>query len=208
MTLRSLKVGGLVPMTTVDYPGCLSAVIFCQGCPLRCRYCHNSDLLPREAETVIPWREILDFLKRRQGLLDAVVFSGGEPTQQRALPDAIAEVSAMGFKIGLHTAGIYPKRLQAILPSLDWVGLDIKALPEKYESLTGMPGSGDLAWQSAQILLESGIPYELRTTLHPALTSHNEKARIEEAIATFGESQHVWQVCRTDHCLDPNLRSS
>ncbi|MCU7809345.1 MAG: anaerobic ribonucleoside-triphosphate reductase activating protein, partial [Candidatus Thiodiazotropha sp. (ex Semelilucina semeliformis)] len=103
MTLSPLKVGGLVPMTTVDYPGCLSAVIFCQGCPLRCRYCHNSDLLPREAEATIPWREILDFLKRRQGLLDAVVFSGGEPTQQRALPDAIAEVSAMGFKIGLHT---------------------------------------------------------------------------------------------------------
>ena len=108
MTIEPLSVGGLTPLTTIDYPDNLSAVVFCQGCPLRCRYCHNAELLPRRGATHIAWRDILYFLRQRQGLLDAVVFSGGEPTQQRGLADAIDEVRALGFKIGLHTAGIYP----------------------------------------------------------------------------------------------------
>ena len=114
-----LKVAGLTPMTTVDFPDRLAAVVFCQGCPLRCRYCHNPELLPRKSEQLIPWPEILDFLRQRQGLIDALVFSGGEPTQQRALPQAIAEARALGYEIGLHTAGVYPQRLKQLLPLLD-----------------------------------------------------------------------------------------
>jgi pyruvate formate lyase activating enzyme len=202
---QTLTVGGLVPMTTVDYPDLLSAVIFCQGCPLRCRYCHNGELLPRHSATPLAWETILDFLDSRRGLLDAVVFSGGEPTQQRALFAAIDDVRAMGFKVGLHTAGVYPKRLQRLLPSLDWVGLDIKALPEAYAQLTGMPGSGALAWRSARLLVESGLPHELRTTFHPTLMRHNEKHRLLDAVNNLGNVRHVWQACRTGHCLDPSL---
>lgn len=201
----ALKVGGLVPMTTVDYPDLLSAVVFCQGCPLRCSYCHNGDLLARNTATPFAWEEILDFLDSRRGLLDAVVFSGGEPTQQQALCAAIDDVRVMGFRIGLHTAGIYPERLQRLLPYLDWVGLDIKALPEGYERLAGMPGSGELAWRSARILVESGLPHEIRTTFHPALMRHEDKARLIEAVNGLGSAHHVWQTCRTGHCLDPRL---
>lgn len=202
---HSLTVGGLVPMTTVDYPDRLAAVIFCQGCPLRCRYCHNPDLLPRRGESAVAWEEILEFLDSRRGLLDAVVFSGGEPTLQQALPEAVDAVRGMGFQIGLHTAGIYPERLQRLLPSLDWVGLDIKALPEAYTSLTGVPGSGDLAWRSARLLAKSGVPHEIRTTFHPALMSQEHKDRLRNAVSELGSVRHVWQACRTGHCLDPHL---
>ena len=162
-----LSVGGLTPLTSLDYPGELAAVIFCQGCPWRCGYCHNPDLLPSRGPHPVAWGHVMDFLRRRQGLLDAVVFSGGEPTRQRALGAAIDEVRSLGFRIGLHTAGIYPRRLAALLPWLDWVGLDIKALPADYPALTGAPASGVRAWLSLRLLLASGVPLEVRTTLDP-----------------------------------------
>lgn len=162
-----LRVGGLTPLTSLDYPGELAAVIFCQGCPWRCGYCHNPDLLTARGSHPVAWGQVMNFLCRRQGLLDAVVFSGGEPTRQRALGAAMNEVRSLGFRIGLHTAGIYPQRLAALLPRLDWVGLDIKALPADYPALTGAPASGVRAWRSLRLLLASGIPLEVRTTLDP-----------------------------------------
>ncbi len=205
MTYPQLHVGGLHPLTTLDYPDRLAAVIFCQGCPLRCRYCHNGALLPRSGAQQIPWSEVLEFLSHRRDLLDAVVFSGGEPTQQRALPEAIAEVRAMGYEIGLHTSGVYPGRLEKLLPLLDWVGLDLKALPEDYPALTGMPESGALAWRSAHLLETSGVPYQLRTTYHPRLMTDAKRVALQQRLSDFHNAQHVWQTCRTGHCLDTSF---
>lgn len=194
-------------MTTLDFPGELSAVIFCQGCPWRCRYCHNEELIPRQGKTMIPWEEVIEFLQQRRSLLDAVVFSGGEPTLQKALPSAINEVKAMGYQIGLHTGGPYPERLKELLPSLDWVGLDIKAMEENYAELTGVRDSGEKAWESAKILIESGVPHEIRTTVHPMLTSSSEQQAITQRLNGFGPTQHRLQACVTQHCLDPSLRN-
>ncbi len=202
-----LQAGGFTPMTTLDYPGELSAVIFCQGCPWQCRYCHNEELIPRQGKTHISWQQIIEFLRQRRGLLDAVVFSGGEPTLQKALPAAISEIKSLDYKIGLHTAGPYPERLKEILPYLDWVGLDIKAMEENYAKVTEVKGSGQKAWESARILIESGIPHEIRTTIHPGLTSTSEQAAITQRLNSFGPTRHRLQPCVTEHCLDPLLRS-
>ena len=165
-----LKIGGLTPFTSIDYPDHLAAVLFCQGCTWRCGYCHNRHLLATGVSGAITWEEVLAFLDRRRGLLDAVVFSGGEPTLQPWLRQAVREVRNMGFLVGLHTAGAFPERLKELLPYLDWVGMDIKAPFAEYELITGVPGSGREAEASARILHESGLPYEFRTTLHPLLT--------------------------------------
>jgi pyruvate formate lyase activating enzyme len=202
---HELHIGGFTPMTTLDYPGELAAVVFCQGCPWRCRYCHNSELIPRRSYTSIPWTEILGFLEQRRGLLDAVVFSGGEPTLQRALPDAIAQVKAQGYKVGLHTGGPYPERLQRILSLLDWVGLDIKALEENYAKVTGVKGSGAKAWTSARLLIDSGVAHDIRTTVHPTLTSRIEQERIRTRLHNLGTDRHRLQDCVVEHCLDPSL---
>ena len=77
-----LRIGGLTPLSTTDYPGQLAAAVFCQGCPWRCGYCHNPHLIPATVKQGIDWVEVMRFLERRRGLLDAVVFSGGEPTLQ------------------------------------------------------------------------------------------------------------------------------
>lgn len=122
-----LRVGGLVPLSTCDWPGQLAATLFCQGCPWDCPYCHNPHLREIRAGETLVWRDLMTWLESRRGLLDGVVFSGGEPTLQAALPDAVREVRRLGFRIGLHTAGPYPKRLATLLPWLDWVGFDVKA---------------------------------------------------------------------------------
>jgi anaerobic ribonucleoside-triphosphate reductase activating protein len=174
--LRELQVGGLTPFTSIDYPGQLSAVVFVQGCPWRCGYCHNPHLQPRGAGQGPRWSAVLEFLRQRAGLLDAVVFSGGEPTFDPALPQAIADVRALGFKVGLHSAGIYPQRLQAVLPLVDWVGLDIKApLADNacHDRVTQLRHSADAVRRSLAALVRhsraNSLAYECRTTAHPAL---------------------------------------
>lgn len=201
-----LRIGGVTALTTVDYPGELAAVVFCQGCPWRCRYCQNSELLPARRGNLIPWSRVRDLLARRQGLLDAVVFSGGEPTLQSALPAAMAEVKALGYKVGLHTAGTYTQRLRRILPYLDWAGLDIKALPEDYPAVTGIPGSGEQAWDSLRLLLSAGVALEVRTTSMPGFDSDDYLDRLIQRLAGAGVRDHVLQRCHTERSLDPGLR--
>jgi pyruvate formate lyase activating enzyme len=196
-TTSTLRIGGLTPLSTIDYPDQLSAVIYCQGCPLRCDYCHNPELLSHHQQSRIPWPEIILFLEKRQGLLDAVVFSGGEPTLQRELFNAVHEIKNMGYLVGLHSAGIYPKRFAQLLPYLDWVGLDIKALPEDYHALTGIPGVGESAWRSAQLLVSSGIPHQIRTTRHPLNSTSRKQPLLIERLTLLGKVNHIWQPCRS-----------
>lgn len=203
--MNQLQIGGVTPLTTIDFPGELAAVVFCQGCPWQCRYCQNTHLIPRSLRSAIAWEDVVDLLGRRRGLLDAVVFSGGEPTLQRDLPDAIADVRALGFKVGLHTAGCYPERLDELLPTLEWVGLDIKALPEDYPQLTGVRGSGERALDSLDYLVESGVDHEVRVTVHDALLPPPKLQRLLDLLDERGAREVVLQRCRTEHVLDPQL---
>ena len=123
--------------------------------------------MPATGTQEIPWAQVMAFLERRRGLLDAVVFSGGEPTQQRGLAQAMVDVKAMGFLVGLHTAGIVPWRLEKVLPLVDWVAMDVKAKFDEHESVTRVRGSGDRAKQSRDLILTSGVACELHTLARP-----------------------------------------
>lgn len=202
-----LDVGGLVPLSTTDFPGRLSAVVFLHGCPWRCVYCHNPQLQSRPARGELPWPEVLDFLDRRKGLLDAVVFSGGEPTLQASLARSIAEVRRRGFAAGMHTAGIYPRRLASVLPSLDWVGFDIKAGFEDYTRVTGRRTSASAARESLDLLLASGTRHEVRTTWHPALISADQLLRMAKGLARRGVREFALQAFNPDGCMDATLRA-
>lgn len=188
-----LVVGGLAPFTTIDFPGRLAAVVFCQGCPWRCGYCHNPHLhSPRDGER--PWGEVLGWLETRRGLLDGVVFSGGEPLLQRGLGSALKAVRARGFATALHTAGIYPERLAAALPLLDWVGFDIKGPFEDYRRITGAPG--DAARDALARLLAAGVDHEIRCTVDSGLLDADALARMARQLAALGVSRLVLQACR------------
>jgi pyruvate formate lyase activating enzyme len=200
-----LRIGGMTALTTQDYPGELAAVVFCQGCPWRCGYCHNGNLLDARGQDLIPWSSIRGLLEHRRGLLDAVVFSGGEPTLQSALPAALAEARSLGFKTGLHTGGPYPKRLARALPWIDWVAHDIKALPEDYPRVTGVPCSGERAWESLALLLRTGVALEVRTTPMPGLDSPAYLDQLMQRLADAGVRDYVLQRCHTERSQDPGL---
>ena len=191
-----LDVGGFVPFSATDYPDRLAAVVFCQGCPWRCGYCHNAHLQPAQSESRVAWDDIAAFLATRRGLLDAVVFSGGEPTLHAGLADALREVKLLGFATGLHTAGIYPARLAEVLPLVDWVGFDIKAPFGDYERITRTPHSGARARASLGLLLASGVAHQIRTTLDERVLTPARIDVLGEELRQLGISKHVLQACR------------
>ncbi|MNE42090.1 pyruvate formate lyase-activating enzyme 1 [compost metagenome] len=204
---RTLRVGGMVPLTTLDYPGMLACVLFCQGCAWRCRYCHNPQLIPPRGSEEVDWCRVLAFLQRREDLLDAVVFSGGEPTLQDSLLAAMDEVRAMGFRIGLHSAGIKPDAFARAVAGADWVGFDVKALAEDCQAITGVRGSGVANWQSLEHLLASGVDYECRTTVHWHLLDPARLLTLARRLSERGVKRFAVQLVRTERMLDPHLSS-
>jgi pyruvate formate lyase activating enzyme len=191
-----VRVGGFQRFTTLDYPGQLAAVIFLQGCPLRCEYCHNPDLIPPRGGVEIEWQMIETELLRRRGFLQAVVFSGGEPLMQSGLVAAIDRVRAMGFRIGLHTSGAAPARLAALKGLVDWVGFDIKAPFEAYGPVTGVPASGLRARESYSELAAWQIPHELRTTVWPNRIGPAQVRAIANSVEAGGTEDFVLQEAR------------
>lgn len=187
-------VGGVVPFSSVDWPGRLSAVVFIAGCPWRCHYCHNPHLQPRDGGQ--SWASVIELLEKRRGLLDAAVFSGGEPLVEPHLPRMIAQVRDMGFKVGLHTAGIYPQRLAAVLSQLDWVGLDIKTSAAGYDTLTGRKKSHRAALLSLDALLQSGCDFECRTTWSERWLSEEALLALAEDLAARGVRHYAVQNVR------------
>jgi pyruvate formate lyase activating enzyme len=205
MDARPLRVGGYEPFSATEFPGKLSAVVFIQGCPWRCGYCHNPHLQPRTKGSPLSWDTLLEGLERRAGLLDAVVFCGGEPTMDPALDLAIQQVRALGFQVGLETAGIYPDRLEQLLPSLDWIGIDVKAPFERYASVTGVPGSGAPVRDSLAMVLASSVDYECRTTAHPVQLPPPQLRELAWTLAAMGVRNYVLQEFRAIGCRDEAL---
>ena len=113
----------------------------------------------------------------------------------------------MGFEVALHTAGIHPPRLEQVLPLVDWVGMDVKTEFHRYAALTGVPGSGERARQSMELILASGVAHEFRTTVHPALLPPAVLDRLADTLAAGGVRQYVLQEFRSHGCGDPALRN-
>lgn len=205
----SLRVGGLSAISSVDWPGELAATVWLQGCSWRCPYCHNAHLLQSGESTVSPdaptWEQVLAFLRTRVGLLDGVVFSGGEPLAQAGLAEAIGGVRALGFRVALHTGGVSPERLAEVLPSLAWIGFDVKAPFADYQRVTRVPGSGQFAEESLRHVLAAGVALEARTTVHSALLGEKDLARMGEELAALGVRRWVLQPFREEGCADEAL---
>lgn len=199
-----MHVGGVTRLTTIDYPGMLSLVVFCQGCAWHCDYCYNQHLLPLKRDNLVPWDNILALLERRQNLLDAVVFSGGEPLIQNDLDKAMAQVKGLGYLVGLHTSGARPYKLGSILDRclVDWVGLDIKAPWHKYHCITRIKDSGRNAKLSAKKVIASGVDYELRTVIDPCHAAQIDVDQIASNLKLLGAdlNKYVVRQARGRNC--------
>ncbi|MGC5628225.1 anaerobic ribonucleoside-triphosphate reductase activating protein [Georgenia sp. Z1344] len=190
MSADDLELAGLVPLSGVDWPDHLVATVFTQGCPWACGYCQNVELIDPRIPGQVPWERVRDLLGRRRGLLDGVVFSGGEATRQPALLPAVREVHAAGLGVGLHTAGAYPDRLAAVLPHLEFLGLDVKAMPEDYPVVVGRGGSGRRAWRSLELALAARrarpLELEVRLTVHPGGAGADRAVELARRLDSLG----------------------
>ncbi len=186
--MKSVQIGGLVSFTTIDYPGKLAAVLFLVGCPLRCAYCSNPHLLTPHDGEYDPER-VLDWLQSRVGKLEAVVFSGGEALMQGdAAIEYMRRVREIGFKIGLHTNGFYPDTLRRAADLIDWIGLDFKAMREKYPDLTGQHIAYDNMIKSLDVWLATGKDFEVRITCDPRFIDKSDLIKIAEILNERGVS--------------------
>lgn len=201
----------------------MTATVFCQGCGWRCRYCHNPELIPfrnRYSDTACTpnfpargevgwtWPAVAAWLRDRRGLLDGVVFSGGEATLQPGLPEAVCHARELGFRVGLHTGGPAPRLLAAVLPLLDWVGFDFKAPFARYAVVTGRPGGGAAAESSLRLLLAASVGLEVRTTWHPALLGEADLHEMADTLAAAGVGEWVLQRFRPEGCAEAALCES
>ncbi|MBN1355296.1 anaerobic ribonucleoside-triphosphate reductase activating protein [bacterium] len=204
-----MNIGGFLPFTLSDYPGNAAAVIFLQGCNFRCPFCHNGSLIPiapsdREA---ISKENLLEFLDRRRGDLDAVVISGGEPTIHDDLSGFLRRLRDMGFKIKLDTNGSRPDRILELISTglIDAVAMDIKAPPEVYSRLAGVPVVAETILASIRMIASSGLMHEFRTTAVTELLSQADFDGIR-AIIPDGSPYRI-QEFRRENALDPALRN-
>ncbi len=167
----SLRIGGLQRVTLLDYPDKVAATVFMAGCNMKCPYCHNRELVfVPEGYAFMDPEVVLDYLKKRRGLLDGVCISGGEPLLQEGLFPFLRSIRDLGFAVKIDTNGTYPDRLAFLLEEnlVDYVAMDIKNTPEKYAETIGLDASVfDLTpiRKSVQILMDSEIEYEFRTTV-------------------------------------------
>ena len=206
-----MTIAGLVKSSLIDYPGKVSAVIFTQGCNFRCGFCHNPSLIPitNDQNTSLQFSEseVLEFLGSRVGKLDGVVITGGEPTIQPDLVEFIKKIKKLGFLVKLDTNGSSPAVIQSLVTGhlVDYIAMDVKNSPEKYEETCGYPFSGNIQ-ESIKLIMDSGIDYEFRTTV---LSAFHDKGSVEELAKSIkGAKKYVIQNFRNGNVYNLDLKEA
>lgn len=191
-----MLIGGLQKFSLIDYPAKISAVVFLNGCNFRCGFCHNSELVLPELlkdQPQISEKEFFDFLGERQGKLDGVCITGGEPTIWRDLPEFIGKIKNLGFLVKLDTNGTNSEMVKKLidLKLIDYFAIDIKNSPEKYKETVNVKINIVDIEKTLKIIAVSGIPLELRTTAVPGLISREDFVKIKEWLEGLGLLEKV-----------------
>jgi pyruvate formate lyase activating enzyme len=177
-----MKIGGLEKFSLIDYPDHLSAVVFTVGCTFRCPFCYNPMLVPsgkskdtspqgegEEGQVSTTETGLFHFLSSRKEKLDGVVVTGGEPTMQSDLPDFLGKIKQMGFDVKLDSNGTNPEMIKKLLleKTVDYLAMDLKCDKGGYEKASGKKFDFGKIEESVKIIMNSGLPYEFRTTCVP-----------------------------------------
>jgi pyruvate formate lyase activating enzyme len=180
-----MQINGFQKLTLLDFPGKVACIVFTPGCNFRCPFCHNASLVTHIDGERIEEEETLSYLKKRQGLLDGVVVTGGEPTLQGDLADFLGKVKALGYAVKLDTNGTSPEKLKILVEKglVDYVAMDIKNTAAKYPVTAGC-GSAVLGKveESIDFLLADTVDYEFRTTVTAELHTPQDIGDIAKRI--------------------------
>ena len=193
-----MLIAGFQPFTLSDYPGRPAAIVFTQGCNFRCPFCHNRSLWPLTVSypPAATCASVLKHLAARKGLLAGLVVSGGEPTLHVELPHFLADVKHMGIAVKLDTNGSRPDVIAGLLKQslVDYIAMDIKAPPEKYNMLCGLPVDTDAIRQSINIITSGNVSHHFRTTYYRPRLSQDDLAEIKQLVPP--QSKHLTQAYR------------
>lgn len=205
-------IGGIQKTTLVDFPGKVAAIVFTQGCNFRCGYCHNPSLISRchselvsESFTI---EDFFSFLQSRIGKLDGVVITGGEPTLQSGLYDFIKEIKQMGFAVKLDTNGTNPEIVEQLINDnlINYIAMDIKAPLQKYDLITIAKVNKDNILKTIELIKNSKIDYEFRTTVIKSQLSPDDFEKIGQMIK--GAKRYYLQKFVSSEILDKNLKNA
>lgn len=200
-------ISGIQKTSLIDYPRKICTVIFTRGCNFLCGFCHNPELvLPLKFRAKIPQYKIFEHLRKRKGKIEAVVITGGEPTIYPDLPKFITKINKLGYLVKLDTNGTNPRMLDVLIKKnlLDYIAMDIKNSPEKYTNTTNRKISINKIKQSVEIIKNSHLQYEFRTTVVPTLHKKSDFIKIGKWLR--GAEKYYLQKFRANITLDPNFQ--
>ncbi|MGB0372509.1 MAG: anaerobic ribonucleoside-triphosphate reductase activating protein [Opitutales bacterium] len=182
---ESIPIGGYTPLSLIDFPGHTASVVFTQGCPLSCFYCHNPSLTQiRDRSELIPESNIWNHLEKRSKMLDGVVITGGEPLAHRGIGKFINQCTGYNLRVKLDTSGVFSSRLRSLIQTeeIDYIAMDVKTGLSRYSQLTGCPIDPEKILGSIQAIQESGIDHEFRTTVVPDWHSEKDLESVAQCV--------------------------
>ncbi len=163
-----MKIHGLQKMTLLDYPSKVAATVFLGGCDFKCPFCHNFEIVNGTLPPIMDEDELFSFLEKRKGLLDGIVVTGGEPCLNPSLPSLLSGIKDLGYLVKLDTNGYHPEILNNLIGEklIDYIAMDIKNSRDKYAMTCGLSFlNTDIISRSIDIIMNSGLDYEFRTTV-------------------------------------------
>ncbi len=209
LTTTQPQVAGLIPVSMIDWEGKVSAIIFLAGCNLRCPYCHNPELINPKTADCVPWDKIKGQLDKKKRWLDGIVITGGEPTANKDLESLIAELRSADFKIKLDTNGTKPNVIEDLVKKnvIDYFAVDVKSAFHKYDKACGIVGQSEQVKESIDLIANSKIDHEFRTTVVPGYTASEDIVEVAKYLADRGASRYVLQQFLPNEVLEKNLES-
>ena len=189
-----MKIHGLQKMTLLDFPGRVACTVFLGGCDMRCPFCHNAELIDGSAPAVMEEEELLAFLRKRQGLLEGVAITGGEPLLRPDIMPLMEKIRDLGYPVKLDTNGTHPDRLRQIIDRglVAYVAMDIKNSPERYAETAGLEKLDlEPVRESVSLLMEGRTDYEFRTTIVAELHDAESFRGIGAWIRGYGSVRRI-----------------
>lgn len=208
----SHRIGGIEECTLLDYPNRVAAILFYKGCNLRCPYCYNVPLVTEIKETSYLAQDVINFLMSRKGKLEGIVFSGGECTVWgEKLIDDIRFVRSLHYLVKVDTNGTNPDIIKKLVNNkwVDYIAMDVKC-DKKNSDKFGFGAKYDLSMETLQFLIQSGIQFETRTTIHPDVMNEEEISNMMKELSDIGlKGRHYLQYYfQTDNTVDKKLNHS
>lgn len=208
-----MLIGGLQKTTLIDYPGKVACTVFLVGCNFRCPFCHNKDLVTldlfkKSGIKRIKEKDFFDFLKKRKKILDGVCITGGEPCINQDLPQFCQKIKKLSLKVKVDTNGSNPEILEKLIKArlVDFVAMDVKTAFSEYEKAVNVKAQMSNVKRSIKLILESGLPYEFRTTVVPGIHDKKVMVRLAKQLKELSSKLNwVLQQFRPQNCLDPEF---